>query len=132
MTNRTALAGARLALAMLTAAACVPLNEAMNSRDLECTGVPDDMCVRLADDTVGQYAIQPGFAEFGPIVRVLVKPRDCRTDRRYDPSWRGCWEVEGFASGIADGDGAVEVMAGYYRLLGDGTLVGYEDRVVGD
>ena len=41
-------------------------------------------------------------------------------------------ELEAFASGVADGDGAEEVMGGYYRQLGDGTLAGYKDRVVGD
>ena len=37
---------------MLAAAACVPLSEAINSRDLECGEVPEDTCITIADHFV--------------------------------------------------------------------------------
>jgi hypothetical protein len=54
-THRTALAIAYVAVAMVTAAACLQLNEALNSRDLECGEVPADICTRLADFMVGGW-----------------------------------------------------------------------------
>ena len=117
---------------MVTATGCVPLNEAMNSRDLECTGVPDDMCVRLADDLVSQWL--PSMAgQAGPIVKVTVKPVDCGelTESR-EAVVRGltiapgarCWEGTGEAAVKADGSG-MGLEFGYYQNA-DGRI--FDDR----
>ena len=72
VTTRSVLAGLCLALAMLTASACVQVNEAIKSRDLDCREVRDDICVRLAD-----LADAPSRAKFSTIVRIVVRPTDC-------------------------------------------------------
>ena len=126
--TRTALAGLCLALAMLTASACAQINEAMNSRDdLQCTEVPEDICVMLAEDIAGHWL--PSMAgQPGPVVKVTVKPVDCgELGLTIAPGAR-CWEGEAKVAG--DGSGLGPVHYTYYqnadgRMFDDGgTVVG--------
>ena len=125
-TYRTAFAGAWMVLAMLTASACQQLNEAINSRDLECTDAPDDICVRLADDIVGLWDAR-GVARDGPIERVLVNPVDCSVIKRPNPAMARCWEAAGTIAGSGGGS-----IGTYYVERVDGTLTDDEGRVIGN
>ena len=107
---------------MLTAAACVQVNEAVNSRDLECGGgVPEDICVRLADDLVSQW--NPAFvADVGPIVNVTVKPMNCGRIANAGPAIVRCWEGMGEAV-----DGSIDA---HYFQTNDGRIFAEAGRVV--
>ena len=105
---------------MVTATGCVPLNEAMNSRDLECGGVPDDICTTLADDVAGHWGAVP---ELDPIATVRVEPIDCGD--AFEPrAMVRCWDVEAIP---ADGGG----YGGIYAQNGDGNLVSPFGGVIG-
>ena len=120
-TTRSVLAGGCVVLVMLTTAACVQVNEAINSRELECDGVPDDICVRLAD-----LADPPSRAKFSTIVRIVVRPTDCGdiedSGMVRRPGMVRCWGVEAWAaSGAGVGLGYYENADG--RIFDDGNEV---------
>ncbi len=107
---------------MLTASACVPVNEAINSRDLECREASDDVCTRLADDIVGLWDPADAARE-GPIVWVVVQPVAC--DGLDRPSIARCWGVDAStASGVG--------LGGAYVQFKDGSLYDQNGAVVGD
>jgi len=87
---------------MVTATGCVQLNEAMNSRDLECGGVPEDICARLADHIVRHWDPEVA-ARLGPIVLVTVEPADCRRVERQVPGMVKCWQAMG-SPGVPEDD----------------------------
>ena len=130
MTYRTALAGGFMVLATLTADACQPLNEALNDRDLECTGVPDDICATLADDTARQWA-PANIAEHGPVVKVVVEQVDCVDwfDRR-DPAAVRCFHADSSTVDPADGSDLGAFSETYYQYR-DGRLFNYHHRLIG-
>ena len=125
VTSRPALAGACLALAMLTASGCAQINEAVNDRDLECNGVPDDICITLADHIVGMWDEPAARGTEGPIVRVLLRPVDCRVAERREPATTRCWEVE---ASTATGSG----ISRYALQRVDGTFIGPNGKVIGN
>ena len=108
-----------LTLVMLTATACVQLDEAINSRDLECgeVPVPDDVCVRLANDIVGKWSSSgfPVVAEAGPIVKVTVAPGHCVNVKRPDPAVARCWTVDASTAALADGSHRGGLVWTYYQ-----------------
>ena len=129
VTSRTALAGAWLVLAMLTAGACQQVNEAINDRDLECGTVPEDICARLADHIAGDWD-RLNAAQFGPIVTVSVTSVDCGGHKDADPAMARCWLVDAQTSpppGSTEGAGS----GGFYYQRDDGTLVGPDGPLVG-
>ena len=128
VTTRTVLAGGCLALAMVTAGACVQVNEAMNSRDLECTGVPDDICAGLADHIVRQWD-PDSAAQFGPIVKVKVTRVDCGRVQ-VNPANVRCWEVASGTAGLFDGSRGAGVGDIYGQRV-DGTIWA-GDTAIGD
>ena len=87
----TALVGLCLVLAMLTAAGCVQVNEAVNSRDLECTDVPEDLCTTTADHFVTLWDPESA-AESGPLVKFHMRSTTCVKPRH--PDAVRCWAVE--------------------------------------
>ena len=103
---------------MLTAAGCVQLNEAVNSQDLECVEVPEDICARLADDIVRVWDSE---ATEGPIVLVQVRPVACRDIGRQDPAMVRCWVVEGSTAGELDGSGGAGIGWEYFQNM-DGRI----------
>jgi hypothetical protein len=128
VTSRSILAGGCLALAMLTAAGCAQVNEAINSRDLECNEVPEDMCVRLADHAVGHWDAA-NDVQNGPIVRIVVRPIGCG-DFEHEgmprrPGMVRCWGAEAWAEGGAG------VGVGYYQNA-DGRIFDHDGEVVGN
>ena len=123
VTLRTALAGGSLAIATLTATACVQLNEAINRRDLECGEVPDNICSRIADDIARQWDAANATQD-GPIVTVTVAPTDCFAIVDKHPLMPQCWEVEAHTT---NGSGVAEV---YYQD-GDRNLVSPYRGVIG-
>ena len=106
----SAIVGACVVVATLTVAACQQVNEQINERTLACGEVPEEICVRLADD------ISAGFERRNPdagrIVQVTVSAWDCPPGL---PAVR-CWHVE--ASTVAGGGSKA-----IYHQRGDGTLV---------
>ena len=120
---------------MLTAAACVQLDEAVNSRDLECgeVPVPDDVCVRLADDIVGKWSSSgfPVVAEAGPIVKVTVAPGHCANVKRPDPAVERCWAVDATTRVLADGSPRGGISRTYYRT-DDGRIFDEDGLAVED
>ncbi len=130
VTTRAALAGGCLALTMLTAAACAQVTEVVTGWELECVGgVPEDICVRLANHLAGQWDVASGGTE-GPVVRVLVQPIDCGVLVRRDAAMARCWE--GSASNDADANGTSEaIVLDYYERV-NGTLVEEDGSVVGN
>ena len=127
MTSRSVLAGGCLALAMLTTAACVPLNEAINSRDLKCGAVPEDICVRLADDIVGHWDPEMVTRE-GPLALFRVRPVGCDALPRRDAAMTRCWEVLATTAVRADGSDGVGFNVIYYQNVSGGLFD--EDGVV--
>ena len=120
-----------MALAMLTAA-CVQLNEAVNDevngRDVECNEVPDDICVRLADDLSQWFPDR--VAEHGPIVKVNVRPADCsRAIASQGQVVARCWEGMGNAAVRADGSEGPSFGRIYYQVT-DGRIFGNAGRVL--
>jgi hypothetical protein len=113
---------------MLTAAACVQVNEAINGRVLECREVRDDICTRMADHIVGLWD-PASAAEYGPLVVFTVTPSDCPGVPNIRVMVR-CWEVE--ASSAAMPDGSHGGFGGTYFLRVDGTLIGPGDAVIGN
>lgn len=109
---------------MVTAAACVQLHEEVNGRDLACAGVPDDICVRLAD-----LADAPSRAKFSTIVRIVVRPTDCGdiedSGMVRRPGMVRCWGAEAWAEGGAG------VGVGYYQNA-DGRIFDHDGEVVGN
>ena len=127
MVTRSVLVGLCLVLAMLTAAACAQIDSAINSRDLECNEVPEDMCHRLADHIVSQWS-PSDFVEHGRVVRVHVEAADCDTVQKNLVNAR-CW-TGGASSAIrADGTGGEGIGRAYYQLA-DGKLFS-EGEVIG-
>ncbi len=112
---------------MLTAAACQQVNEAINSRDLECGQVPEAICTRLADHIVGLWS-PASIAESGPLVKVTLVPVDCEPNF---PDMVRCWEVEAVTAGVAEGSGGAGIVATYTQRP-DGTLVGEDGTVIGN
>jgi len=109
---------------MLTAGACVQLNEAINSRNLECGEVPDDLCSRIADDVARQWDAA-NAAQDGPIVTVTVAPTDCFVIEDKHPLMPRCWDVVAKTTSEA---GVGEV---YYQN-GDRDLVSPYRGVIGN
>ena len=127
VTLRTAAAGVCLALAMLAAAACVPLSEAINSRDLECGEVPEDTCITIADHFVTLREPQL-LAEHGRLVKVRVTQFDCAAVR--EPAMARCLVVEAVTeTGHGAGEGLGDL---YYYQRVDGTLLGEDGAVIGN
>ena len=96
-TFRTGLAGACLALAVLTVGACQQIDNALTDRDLECGALAHEICARLASYEAAHWVRLN--ASFGPIVKVVVSQQDC--DAAADPAAKRCWLVE-----ITTGQGA--------------------------
>ena len=95
-THRTLPTIALLAAAMIGLTACAQLDEAVTGRDLECTGTPYDLCVRIAD-----YVKRTLPREFSADnSEVTVEPRVCDADEAGDT---GCWWVEAMAPDIQTG-----------------------------
>jgi len=117
---------------MLTTAACQAVNDAINGRDLECNDVAEDICVRLAGDTVRLW--DPVAAlEGGPILRVDVGPVDCGLIRDPPvPDAVQCWTVWAYAddSGETGDVGRAGVGRAYYRAT-DGRILDGGDEVFG-
>jgi hypothetical protein len=129
VTPRAALAGACLALAMLTTAACSQFNDAINKRDLQCDEVPEDICTTLADDLSEWFPHR--VAEHGPIVKVSLRPLECgAVIARRDQVVARCWEGNGNAAVRADGSEGAGFHKIYYQVTngrifdGNGRLVG--------
>ena len=112
---------------MLTAAACVQINEVMNSRDLQCTDVPEDICITIADHFV--TLLEPQLlAEYGRLMKVKVTPFDCAAVR--EPAMARCWVVEAVSE---TGHGAGEWLGDlYYYQRVDGTLLREDGAVIGN
>ena len=113
---------------MLTAAACAQVNEAINSRDRECNEVPDDICLRLADDLVSLWD-RRATARDGPIVLVTVRPVDCSVVRP-NAETKHCWEVT--SEGAVLGGGQRAGIGTYYFQTNDGRIFEDTGRVVGN
>ena len=111
---------------MLSAAACVQVNEVISGRDLECNEVPEDICVRLANHIVGVWEPANG-AEFGPPVRVQVRPVGCEIS----PEMKLCWDVTAGSEGFYDGSGGEAIGKTYYQRW-DGAVYDLEGGVVGN
>ena len=85
---------------MLTAAGCVEVNEAVSNRDLECTDVPEDTCITIADHLVTLWDPQSAAA-FGPLVKFHLRSMSCD-----NPAAVRCWAIEahpGSGAGIGGG-----------------------------
>ena len=89
-TCRTGVAGACLALSMLTAGACQQINDAITDRDLECGALAHEICARFSSYEAAEWARLN--ASFGPIVKVVVSQQDCHAAD--DPAIKRCWLVE--------------------------------------
>ena len=99
------------------------VNEAMNSRDLECNEkVPDRICVRLADEVVRECDRADATRE-GPIARVHVKPVACGVLGSNERGVR-CWEVEAQAANGAS-------LGANFLQREDGSIITWDGLVVG-
>ena len=134
-TSRSVLTGLCLALAMITASACEQINEAMNSRDdLECTEVPEDICVRLADDIARQWYPQ-GDVLLGPTVEVSVQPVACGLVvwfQHIDPPPVRCWEATGSSPVPAGASFPVHSTSWDYYQIDDGRIFDQDGLAVED
>ncbi len=84
--------------------------------------VPEDICVgwRTTSSASGPPR---GPRSDGPIVKVNVRPVDCRDVARPVAEKARCWEVIGKAPVLADGQGSA--IGAYYFQAGDGRI--FED-----
>ncbi len=118
-TCRAGVAGAILALAMLTAGACQQIDNALTDRDLDCGAMAREICARLASYEAADWARLN--ASFGPIVKVVVSQQDCHAGA--DPAAKRCWLVEATTGqGAGGGDLITERK--------DGTFVNSDGNVI--
>ena len=82
-----------IAVATLSFAACVQVNEAITDRNLICEATPDDLCLRIADFAVSPAAnIDPEVGE-AALKAIKVEPTQCKQAGRMRGATR-CWRVE--------------------------------------
>jgi hypothetical protein len=116
-THRTAIAGACVTLAMLTAGACGQVNELVTGRDVVCESTPDDICMRVADQVAS--AVPREDPASGPVAKVTVTEQECGNEV---PPVVRCWHVE--AETRPDARGMFNRLGGQWRLRADGMLTG--------
>jgi hypothetical protein len=117
---RIALDSASVMVATLIVGACAQASEAVTGRDLECAGVPEHLCVQMADHKASSFErLNPTS---GPIVRVAVSAHDCADG---EPGAIRCWIVDAVTAAGARS-------AAVYVQRQDGTLVGPGGDLGGD
>jgi hypothetical protein len=139
MVHRTALVGASLALALVTAGGCQRANEVITGRDLVCgENVPQDICSRLADHQAPRA--EQRNPTLGRVIGVTVTREDCRPINNHlrDPQGKAirakiCWGVFAEWPAGTDFHGVYpEGREGHYYQREDGAVVDTGGSLVAD
>ncbi len=91
MDRRSVLRGVLLALAAFGAVGCVPINEAVTGRDLDCRNASEDVCLRAADFGWSLIGMEAEAQLVEPITTVIVTSVDCKVVPA--PRASRCWDV---------------------------------------
>jgi hypothetical protein len=106
LTRRSLPRLAVILVAALGVAACAAVNEVVTDRDLSCEGMPDDLCVRIADLAAPHIraSLEANRGDKIVIRSVNVEARECPGFHPLlEQSARSCWYVTArFPDGYSD------------------------------